>query len=196
MANPVLTETLNKMFEAQRENVVTYYTKFWNEHLELARKYDGTDLGVMEKDGYHSYSPSARKRAIFKTLSSLLKVKYSYGRNVRHLREDAEEFVNRQIQLAVEGVMSGFMHKMTEKLEGIIKDRELVEATANGGIWTSDVVFNFKDGGRFTLTNRIEMAVSSKGTVFNRYPSRFTNVWLNAETKMAQPSEAKMKKEF
>jgi hypothetical protein len=118
------------------------------------------------------------------------------------LREDRDEVVKKMARDRVDQILAHFVSKGTSKLALIFQRKEklashrVVSNEVRNGILENDLYFEFTDGSRFRIYSKVEGAVSPKGNLFIRFPSRFGDVVLSSGERMKGPSEEKMIKEF
>jgi hypothetical protein len=93
-------------------------------------------------------------------------------------------------------VLQGYVLKLQRKLDEVWKSKELTKAELSGGLNYQWLKFEFADGSRFLVHNDVVHKFSSRGRPFAQFPTTFHDVVLADGTRMKNPSEAKMKKEF
>lgn len=99
-------------------------------------------------------------------------------------------------------VVEGFVAKNTSKLSLIfqkksaVSSHKIMEARVIAGNVNAKVFVEFEDKSKFTVYSATEVSYSVHGKPFYRYPTRFKDVFMADGTKMSQPSEDKMIKEF
>jgi hypothetical protein len=110
---------------------------------------------------------------------------------------EVDAIIERKSEKDAEAAIQGFIHKMTVKLYGILDQKgDFVSVTVTGGLCDNTMVFSFTDGSCFTVTNDIILNRSIYNTLFNQYPTRFTDVTLRGTKCLKGISEAWMKKNF
>lgn len=112
------------------------------------------------------------------------------------LKDNAEEILNNTVRGKARMASLEFLSKMESKLSGILKERtvksvELLESV----LFTSTIKIIIDENNYFIMENTTEIARSCRGTMFNRFPCRFT-VAIKDGKSMKKLSEGKMKNEY
>lgn len=114
-----------------------------------------------------------------------------------------EKIYTKNGENAANDIIEAFLSKNTSKIALLfskktgLKSRKILENKVNpNGVLENKMNFEFTDGSKFDIYSKVEFSYSINGKLFIRVPTRFTNVVLANGTKMAQPSEEKMDKEF
>jgi len=101
------------------------------------------------------------------------------------------------VDTATENFATSFLAKNTKKVTGVIGDDTIKSISIRLHTdLTGRVNVELTNGSRFSMTFDIITKWSSRGTMFNQFPTRFANVRFADGSKMKNPSEAKMKREF
>lgn len=136
-------------------------------------------------------------------IASLVFIVRGFGKNKTiELKKNAEELVQRYIEDAHRNIVEQYIAKNTSKLALIFQKKgeptksKLDRAHASRGAIESSLTLTFKDDSQFTMETSIVYKYTATGKPFVQYPARFTNVILADGSKMTQPSEEKMIKEF
>lgn len=113
------------------------------------------------------------------------------------LRANHAEIIAKRAKEYADAAVAGFIAKMNAKFEGICEAKgNLTKVAANGSLGWNAIRFEFADGSSFDAQNSIVSKWSSKGRPFNQYPTTFHNVVLPDGSRMKNPSESRVKKEF
>jgi hypothetical protein len=95
-----------------------------------------------------------------------------------------------------------FVYKNLEKIDSILEAKgdfdtiKIIGHSVSLAGLEGSFLLTFKDGARFEVTNSVVYSVSKLGKGFLRFPLTFHNVVFGNGTRMKQPSEEKMNKEF
>lgn len=123
------------------------------------------------------------------------------------INKSMENFPVEEAKLQRELIEKQYLAKNVKKLSHIIDlkglqvditDLPYKEPTVKSGAGTIESGFKFKfsDNSSFEVVNKIIVKTSTRGKEFNQFPTTFHNVVLADGSKMKQPSEEKMVKEF
>ena len=112
--------------------------------------------------------------------------------------EKVAALVEKEAEYMTSMMYDGFIKKNTAKLDGIIKDRKVVNHTVRIHPNLEGFIhFNLDDGCRFEVSFSIVTKYSCRGRWFVQFPTRFHSAWTDKGTRQIKsPSEAKLKKEF
>lgn len=99
---------------------------------------------------------------------------------------------------AAEMFYTSFINKNVAKFSDVIKGKDITEIKHNltPRTLSGNLIVKCSDGSGFRASFSVETSVSVNGKWFNRFPTRFHDVVMSDGTKMASPSEAKMKQTF
>lgn len=109
------------------------------------------------------------------------------GRKLASIIKDKVDFDERQM-------FEAFIQKQTKKVAAIIKTRKLeVKGHVRGNL-ECEINFVLADGTKFDMTCQVVWKTSVLGKQFWQFPTTFHNVFTADGSKVAVPSEAKLKK--
>lgn len=170
-------------------------------HARLVREQRAALLDILAKvkDAQlrcGSYAPYAMFKGNVKRQKMCFKVVQQRGTDWE-LLEDVESKIDLTAKLVGTMFMGTFVHRTLQNLLSVAAkkdfatDVEIVNET--DGQWIS---FNFEDGAKFQVLAYAERMPSADVAWRTKCVTRFKNVVLSNGTEMAEPSMAKMKKEF
>jgi len=192
-----IVKKLQKPYQTAREESIIDTIESTKSNLEGKKYYDV----------FGNYSRYGRSKFAYFSLFS----GYVYGRervvtspgkgyDILKMKPKSEWMpaVKKLAEESVKDFYDSFIAKNTAKFSNVIKGKEISNISHNirPASLTGNVIVECEDGSGFRASFNIEMSVSVKGKVFNRYPTRFHDVKLSDGTTMKSPSEAKMKKQF
>ena len=201
MTNIVQAE-LQKMVD---QLVPVYQDSLRKRIMGTIDRYEPEIVGKTYSQAFGTYS-ELRRAPFAEILRSAFMAKSAEGRSFTTpadpLARESEEKITRLVEKEVAYMTSmlydGFVAKNLAKMDILTEGKTIAQASGQmtPGALYGNMDINFTDGSRFTVTFDVVTKCSHKGTWFNQFPTRFTNVWLSDGTKMKTPSEAKMKREF
>jgi len=91
-----------------------------------------------------------------------------------------------------------FQAKMYDKIGGLVSDIDKeFEVEVIGGDWTyNDIYFEFDDGSKFSIRNKIVSNINQHDTFYYTYPTTFHNAYLPDGERVESPNEYNVKKKF
>jgi hypothetical protein len=200
--HPQVAALLKEVAEPYRVKAVEFRTTQENHIVEAVTK-----LGAM----YGSFDPSVMYPTPPRTASHYehMAISHSrmsvtpyvertgdYGKYVWAMKADCAKIVAGIANKWADDMVTQFVHKVGTKLSGIVERKGDLHVTAiQGSLQDHWMTFNFKDGSAFKVQSQIVWKTSVNGVHFAQFPTCFRQVSLRGVA-MAQPSEAKMRKEF
>ena len=110
-------------------------------------------------------------------------------RNYIYEAKTAEELHEQAVKYA-EATWAVWVSKMTAKLDGM--NVNALETIGDDPL-NNTMIAECVNGLRFTVNNSIEMVINSKGTVFNRFPCRFSTPMLDGKKVKGASSQKAIK---
>lgn len=196
-----MTDKLTATFQAIMDEMRGKYRAHMAQFLEARLRSYGKD--VVGKT-YQQVCPTAYGR-FYGRMNEICRV-YPIGDGSFNPRRDTfrevdeaklAEYVSRETDHQTSMMFDGFVNKNVAKMFGVLKDVEVLEVvTRFNGNLTGYLVVKCVSGAGFRMSFQLETAVSPKGNVFGRFPTRFHDAVCTDGTKIRAASEAKMKKDF
>jgi len=122
------------------------------------------------------------------------------GYRVYVLKSDYKKWIDNEVKRNADDVIAQYTNKNIQKLALILNKKnnlDEIHHRANvGQVIEGEMTFTFADGAQFTVVNKVVWSISVLGKDFARFPTTFHNVKLSDGSKMNNPSEKKMIKEF
>ena len=116
-------------------------------------------------------------------------VKDASGRIVRYEAKSAEQ-LNEQAVKYANDTWAVWVEKMTAKLDGM--NVNALETIGNDPL-ENTMIAECVNGLRFTVNNSIELVINEKGTIFNRFPCRFSTPMLDGKKVKGASSQKAIK---
>lgn len=194
--NPQVKAAITEIANQFRDELARGFKQSVTRALDACRQLDDTF-----KNEYPSGTSGDYKNKLYtyKLISPYLRFRGASGRpgEPKILIPDFESRLNKDAEQYAEDVMAEFVSKMTKKLDQIIVAKgDFKSIIKSGMISNHRLRFTFEDGSAFTVQNQIVVVWNYGSAPFNRFPTTFHDVIFPDGTKMATPSEAKMKSDF
>jgi hypothetical protein len=205
--NPTAEERKKKELQAIKGKVNPEIKSAIDEIAEDFRK-------IIEKNEYEWYmrkvnsfkekfpngvDDSVRRERSFSynDISFLFKKENSYSTKT-NLKSDIEEVVKKIAYDKSVEVIQSWQGKMYDKLGGFISEigKKFKTQVRGSGPRQNDIIFNFEDGSKFTITNQIVSKISNLGNYFYTYPTTFHDAFLPDGSRIFSPNEFTVKKAF
>lgn len=194
-----VAEILKKVAEPYRAAAVKMETTRLSALLEEVKrlssgKCGSFDLSVLfpfkKGDHYHNQSVSFRRSEVQKFVTPV--------DGVWALKQDVEAVIARCAEQFASDMVMEFVQKTGSKLSGIVQKKQSGHLVTISGSSLHDhwMHFAFEDGSSFDVQSQVVWKTSVNGVFFHQFPTCFRNVVLSNGTRMALPSEAKMKERF
>ena len=189
----VLTKVTQKLHDGLYDRNVQWLQ---NVVKEYRSQYDPDD----RKTGYlRKYSRDPYIRGI---VGKVVDFKSGASGESETMKPGYNKILKDEAERMTKDVLDRFISKNTDKLGAIVKNKnnlnqvELIRASAGRGVVEGLMRLTFGDKSSFEVNNKIVGSYSKLGKPFHRFPTTFHNVKMSDGSKMGQPSESKMKKEF
>ena len=175
--------------EANEEWLMGFVTR-WK------KQYD-KDNQSTEPLRYYAKNPIARQ-----VTSAATDSKRDGGSLIYKFKKGYKLIVAEEAKKMTDDILEHFISKNTAKLGVVVagknnlKKISLVSNDASRGVVEGTLKLEFSDGSSFTVRNKVVTSYSKYGKPFYKYPTTFHNVKMPDGSKLSQPSEARMGKEF
>jgi len=121
--------------------------------------------------------------------------------NTYKLKSDYKSIIAKEVKKEIDGMLGQFVEKNTNKLMTIVShkgnlENVKLEGATSSGVVEGQMYFTFKDKSSFRVQNRIVSSTSKNGYPFYRFPTTFHDVKMPDGSKMKQPSEENMNRNF
>jgi len=188
--NPELKNIIDKIGEDFKKVLYeNFYNKFTRIVGEFKQKFP---TGANEKD-YMRFSTSHKIIYLFVEKTQGKENGYEV---IFHLKPNVNEIIEKTALQRSGDEIKIFLFKMYDKLGGFLQElNKEVKVTYSGSNNENRIYFNFADGSKFEIRNKI-VPHWRENTFYVQYPTTFHNAYLADGTKVNQPSELTVKQAF
>lgn len=199
-----IQDKVEEVTQSMYDDLVKSYKKYFN---GLVDHY----FSVRKQDSHSPYSTKQFEGPLAGVVSSFLTnipegKSYAGMSDPYRKRDDYEARIERASKEQADIVRDRYKAKMMEKLGSIVgkkaekgvplKSVSTGHLTAHSGTFEGWMLFEFEDGSKFDVLNKVITKWSQRGQPFHQYPTTFHNVKLPNGEGFKMRSEEQMNKDF